>query len=139
MAKRKRQAKGYSQSSKGKRKRSAGASPAIPIVVGVVLVIIAGGILLSLGSWRSTAGDVAANPTAPALSTMQMPYPDVSRISLEEAQQKLALGEILMVDVRSKTAYDSLHIEGAISLPEGEIEDRLDELDRERSIVLYCT
>lgn len=139
MAKRKRQSKGRSQIRRGKQKAAAATSPAIPIVVGLVLVVVAGGILLSLDSWRSTSAGASADPTARALSTLDIPYPDVPRISLEDAQQGLARGEVLMVDVRSKTAFDALHIEGAISVPEDEIEDRLDELDPARSIVLYCT
>jgi 3-mercaptopyruvate sulfurtransferase SseA len=123
----------------GKQKQPAATSPAIPAVVGVVLVIVVLGILLSLDSWRSSPAASAANPTALPMPTHPIPYPEVPRISVKQAQEQLARGEILMVDVRSKASYDRLHIEGAVSIPEDQIESRLDELDRERSIVLYCT
>ena len=114
-------------------------SPAIPIVVGVVLVIVVFGVLLSLDSWRSAPAESAANPTALPMATLPIPYPDVPRISVQDARKDLSAGEIVMVDVRSETSYDALHIEGAISIPENQIESRLDELDRESNIVLYCT
>lgn len=125
--------------SRGERKQVAVTSFAIPIVVGMVLVIVILGIVFSLGSWHSAPADSAANPTALPLSTRPIPYAEVPRISVQQAREQLARGEILMVDVRSKESYDRQHIEGALSLPEDQIESRLDELDRERTIVLYCT
>jgi len=135
MAKKKRQAGRPGTPGRNKRKQS----PAIPIFVGVVLVIVVLGMLLSLDSWRSTSAESAANPTALPMSTRQIPYPDVPRISVQDAWEKLARGEIVMVDVRGETSYDALHIEGAISMPEAEIMSRLDELDRESTLVFYCT
>ncbi|MEJ2208995.1 MAG: rhodanese-like domain-containing protein [Anaerolineae bacterium] len=120
-------------------KRSAAASPIIPIVVGVVLVIVVLGLLVSLDRWRSTSAESAVNPTALPMSTQQIPYPEVPRMSVEAAQEKLARGEIVMVDVRGKAAYDASHIEGAISMPETEIAGRLNELDQDKLLVLYCT
>jgi 3-mercaptopyruvate sulfurtransferase SseA len=114
-------------------------SSAIPIVVGVVVVIVVLGLLLSLNSWRAPRGESEANATALPLSTRQIPYPEVPRISVQQAEKQLAGGEVLMVDVRSRASYDRLHIEGAVSMPEDEIENRLDELDGYKNIVLYCT
>jgi hypothetical protein len=125
--------------SRGKTKQPGAISSAIPIVAGLVVLIVAVGMLLSLRSWRSSPAGSAANATALPLSTRQISYPEVPRISVEQAQKQLARREILMVDVRSKASYDQLHIEGAVSMPEGEILDRLDELDSDRDIVLYCT
>jgi hypothetical protein len=139
MTKRKHPAGRHSPPSRGKARQRAGTSSAIPIVVGIVVVIVALGILLSLDSWRSSAVESAANPTALPISTQQIPYPEVPRMSVQQARDELARGEIVMVDVRSKASYDRLHIEGALSIPEDQIESRLDELDRGKRIVLYCT
>ena len=44
----------------------------------------------------------------------------------------------LIVDVRAKAAYEAGHIDGAISLPDGEMESRLAELPKDKLIVAYC-
>ncbi len=139
MAKRKRLVGRHRPTSRGKRKQVAATSSAIPIIVGMVLVIVILGIVFSVGSWRPSPATSATNPTALPLSTRPIPYPEVPRISVQQAQEQLARGEILMVDVRSKASYDRQHIESALSLPEDQIENRLDELDRAKTIVLYCT
>jgi 3-mercaptopyruvate sulfurtransferase SseA len=139
MAKKKQQARRRYAAGRGKSERSSAALPVIPIVVGVVLVVVVLGLLLSLDSWRSTSAESAAKPTALPMSTQQIPYPEVPRMSVTEAQERLARGEIVMVDVRSESSYEALHIEGAISMPEAEIIDRLHELDQGSLLVLYCT
>jgi len=44
----------------------------------------------------------------------------------------------LFVDVRSEEEYNSGHIEAAIHIPVTEIGDRLNELPKDRSIIVYC-
>ncbi|MGD9050000.1 MAG: rhodanese-like domain-containing protein [Anaerolineae bacterium] len=121
-----------------------GPSLVIPIVVGVVVVaIVIGAIaLLETGRSRSSARageDPAQGNTAQALNTSSLPYPDVPRISLEETQNKMALDQAILVDVRSKASYDKSHAEGAISIPEAEMGARVDELPDDKDIILYCT
>jgi rhodanese-related sulfurtransferase len=77
--------------------------------------------------------------TAQAQPTSQIPYPNVPRISLDETKSKLDNGQAVLVDVRSKSSYDKSHAVGAISIPEQEINSRLNELPRDQEIVLYCT
>lgn len=67
---------------------------------------------------------------------------EAPRITKEELRDKLdKKADIVVVDVRSKDAYDKLHIKGAISIPLEEIEARhkkLKKLPKEKEIVLYC-
>jgi rhodanese-related sulfurtransferase len=63
----------------------------------------------------------------------------VPRISIEETQTKLQQGQALLVDVRSRAAYDKEHALGAISMPESEVGSRLGELSPGKDLVLYCT
>jgi len=47
-------------------------------------------------------------------------------------------GDFIFVDVRSESEYESGHIKGAFFIPLSLIEDRLDELPKDRSILVYC-
>ncbi len=44
---------------------------------------------------------------------------------------------VLIVDVRPVSAFNTQHIEGAISVPLNEISSRLDELPRDKTIAFY--
>lgn len=111
----------------------------IPIVVGVVVVAIVIGALVFLESERSNSAAQPGQDTAQALNTNSIPYPDVPRVSLQEAQDKVSQGQALLVDVRSKSSYDKSHAVGAISVPEAEMAARKDELPRDKDLILYCT
>ena len=121
-----------------------GSSLIIPIIVGIVVVAIVAGAIISLEKGQAASaelpGDGLSGPsTSQPLNTVSQPYPDVPRISLVDAQEKLAQGQAILVDVRSRASYDKSHAAGAISMPEEEILARLDELPRDKDIILYCT
>jgi hypothetical protein len=129
-----------------KRKSTqASSSLAIPIIVGLVVIAVIVGAILSIETQRRPGTAVAASNTAAPLATSSIPYPNVPRISVQEAKDRLDKGEIVLVDVRSKGSYDKAHAVGALSIPETEIEARLDELTGAKAstdrplIVLYCT
>lgn len=44
----------------------------------------------------------------------------------------------LLVDVRTKFEYNNGHIEGAINIPLDNLREHLDELDKDKLIVVYC-
>jgi phage shock protein E len=63
---------------------------------------------------------------------------EIPRISVEEVKRRLDHGEgILLLDVRSREAYDQSHIKGALSLPGKEAETRFREVPTGRTIVCY--
>jgi len=111
----------------------------IPILVGVVVLAIVVALIITLEGRQAPAGEAATVPTAQPGVAGDIPYPAVPRAPLEETFQKLSQGEIMVVDVRGKASYDVGHIAGALSLPEEEIDARIDELPRDAEIVLYCT
>ena len=121
------------------KRGSQASSLLIPVLVGVVVLAIALGIIITLEGRQAPAGEAATVATAQPGVAGDIPYPAVPRAALEETFQKLSQGEALVVDVRGKASYDVGHIAGALSLPEGEIDARLDELPRDAEIVLYCT
>lgn len=103
----------------------------------VVVVMIAALILSVQGGGAQSP--VGTNATAQARAANPLPYPDVPRISVTEAWEGMQAGQVLLVDVRSQQSYNTLHAEGAVSVPEAEISARLEELPRDQNIVLYCT
>ncbi len=52
--------------------------------------------------------------------------------------ERLRAGEVTVLDVRPPDEYAAGHIPGAISMPVGEIEQRLAELPSDGEIVAYC-
>lgn len=65
---------------------------------------------------------------------------EVPRITPQELKAALDEGgPVVIVDVRSREAFDEKHIEGAISVPLAEVEQRLAELPKSAEIVMYCT
>jgi len=60
------------------------------------------------------------------------------QLSREEMEALLDTDRVIIVDVRPRPEYDNGHLPGAISIPVGELLDRLDELPRGRRIVTYC-
>ncbi len=139
MSKRKRSSRRSTPSREQQRQTQSWASIAVPIVVGVaVLVVIAGAILLA-ESQRPAASSSSSVNTAQPLDTQPIPYPNVPRVSLQDTQDLLAQGQAVLVDVRSKASYDQAHAVGALSIPEEEIDARLSELPRDKTLILYCT
>jgi hypothetical protein len=122
-----------------KKRGSQASSILIPALVGVVVLAIVIGIIITLEGRQPAAGSSAAVPTVQAGAAGDVPFASVPRAPVEDTFQRLNQGEVLVVDVRSKTSYDAGHIAGAISVPEEELDARLDELPRDAELVLYCT
>lgn len=81
---------------------------------------------------------VGAQGAAPAASTPAAV--EAPRVTSKEAYARLQQGEaMVIVDVRSESAYAAGHIEGAINIPWGSLKDRYSELPKDKTILLYCT
>ena len=48
------------------------------------------------------------------------------------------IDELQVVDVREEHEWEAGHIEGAVNIPEGDLPERVNELDRNRPIVTVC-
>jgi adenylyltransferase/sulfurtransferase len=60
-------------------------------------------------------------------------------VTVEELKAKIDKGEALaIVDVREPREWDICRIEGATLIPLGELPQRMEELDREREMVVLC-
>ncbi len=63
---------------------------------------------------------------------------DVETIGREKLRERLARGDVVLVDVRPAEEYAAGHIEGAKSIPIDELDQRLEELPDDREVVAYC-
>ena len=64
---------------------------------------------------------------------------DNREITLEEMQKLIKNGAIV-IDVRSMQEYNEGHVDGAISIPEYEIDEKIkDNIQEDEQIVLYCS
>lgn len=59
-------------------------------------------------------------------------------ISLEALRERMADGDVVVLDVRPAEEYRHGHIAGARSVPVDELEARLDELPDDTEVVAYC-
>ena len=49
-----------------------------------------------------------------------------------------SIQEILILDVREYWEYDICHIDGSLSVPMGQIINRLDEIEKDKTLVVVC-
>ena len=49
-----------------------------------------------------------------------------------------SIQEILILDVREYWEYDICHIDGSLNVPMGQIINRLDEIEKDKTLVVVC-
>lgn len=108
--------------------------PVVLLVAGAILLALAAGMLLS----QNGTGQVTSQ-TSVSSGHKEETFPEIERASLEEAKAAFDAGTAIFVDVRGDQAYAAAHVAGSVSLPPGEIESRLGELDPNQWIITYCT
>lgn len=86
-----------------------------------------------------TATAAPAPPTAPEPEVQDPERAAVPRISVADLKQKLANGEVTLIDVRDADSYIAGHIPGALHIPLTRIEGEIPYLPRTKPIVTYCT
>jgi len=63
---------------------------------------------------------------------------EVEAIDRDELRERLARGDVVLVDVRPVEEFTAGHIEGASSMPLDELERRISELPPDREVIAYC-
>ncbi len=104
----------------------------------IPLVALVGGGLLLIAAAFMLANQNAATAIPEAAFAEEI-YPEIQRVSIDEAKAALDSNSAVFVDVRSAEAYQASHISGAINIPIEELELRLNELDKAQWIITYCT
>jgi len=65
--------------------------------------------------------------------------PQVYTISALEIKKRMDEGAaVQFVDVRPPSEFEIIHIPGAINIPKSILEESLDQLDRDKLVVIYC-
>jgi ABC-type enterochelin transport system substrate-binding protein len=92
-------------------------------------------------STSATAGSSqAAGKSAPAATTTTEVHADgARRVGPAELQKMIEGGNVVVYDTRSKASYDQEHIKDALSMPSDEVERRVAEFPRDKTLVFYCT
>ena len=59
-------------------------------------------------------------------------------VDAAELRRRLKSGAVTVIDVRPALEYEAGHIAGALSVPIGTLDARVDELPKDRPVVAYC-
>ncbi len=97
----------------------------------------AGLILIGLLMWLTFTAP--SKPTVTATPDLGIPFANIPRVSLEDAKKAFDTQSAIFVDVRDSTSYAQQHVKGALNIPLGDLESRLNELPKDQWIILYCT
>ena len=64
----------------------------------------------------------------------------VGEVQPGDASEELSSGDVALVDVREQHEFEERHIEGAIHVPRGHLESRIEQFvpDRSKRVILYC-
>ncbi|MEJ5314547.1 MULTISPECIES: rhodanese-like domain-containing protein [Anaerolinea] len=119
------------KSSQPKKRKPSHLSPMVLLLGGTGLILI--GLLMWL------VFNPPSNPTITATPDLGIPFANIPRISLEDAKKAFDTQSAIFVDVRDSNSYAQQHIKGAINIPLGVLESRLNELPKDQWIILYCT
>lgn len=104
--------------------------PLATIAVGFLLLLIA-------AIWFLT--NVNSQELVLATNQPDIPYPEIPRVSINDALAAHSTGSAVFVDVRAATDYAAGHVTGAISIPFDQLSDRMNELNPDDWIITYCT
>jgi len=61
-----------------------------------------------------------------------------ARITVDELARRMEAGDVAVVDVRGQAEWEAGHIPGVPNIPLGYLTDRLEEIPRDRPVVLQC-
>jgi thiosulfate sulfurtransferase len=63
---------------------------------------------------------------------------EIPQIEIFEAKKKLERSECVFVDIRDPDSYQSAHIPGALHLHDGNVQDFIQNTDKNTAVVVYC-
>ncbi len=64
---------------------------------------------------------------------------EAPRILLADAKKAFDDGEAFFIDTRGSALFENEHLKGAVNIPTSDIENRHQELPRNKTIIVYCS
>ena len=111
----------------------------IYVLVGLGVLFITFSLLINFGVLGSKKTALSSGESEEESLADSNISPDVVPMTVDEAYEAYKSGRgYIFLDVRSEDEYKSGHVEGAIHIPVSELEDRLDELPKDKPIIAYC-
>lgn len=75
----------------------------------------------------------------PAAGTAAAPVAEIPAVTVDEVKQRLDRGDdVVVLDVREPHEVDIVRIEGSTVIPLGDLPNRLDELPRDKDLLVHC-
>ncbi|MCP2256398.1 transcriptional regulator, ArsR family [Streptoalloteichus tenebrarius] len=90
-----------------------------------------------LGHFQDFAEDRLADLRSAVAAHLGDPA-EMEPVTVEQLRERLDDPDLVVLDIRSPEEYAAGHVPGAVSLPSGELRDKLAELPRDAKIVAYC-
>lgn len=59
-------------------------------------------------------------------------------VSFEQAKNMIETQNVVLIDVRTESEFEFMHIKNAINIPVDEIKNRISEIDTTKNLMLYC-
>ena len=63
---------------------------------------------------------------------------EIPQIQIHEAKRNLDQKECLFVDIRDPGSYQSAHVPGALHLHDGNVQEFVENTDKNAAVVVYC-
>ena len=105
-----------------------------------IILLLTAIVFAACNSVHSNANSQANTAATPSPSTVAHQQSDpVRRVTTTELAEMMKQGNVVVVDVRTKDAYDAAHIRGAKLIPINEVGERAKELPKDKAIVTYCS
>lgn len=70
---------------------------------------------------------------------LDIPYPGVNRVGVDEAKAAYDKQSAIFLDVRDAESFTASHIPGSLNIPTNQLKDRLQEVPSGQWIITYCT
>lgn len=106
-------------------------------VIPILLIII--GVAILITTISISLQPRAQTPTTQPLVAEEETFPEIPRVSLEDALAANKSGDAVFIDVRDNSAYAEAHIANALSFPLAQLDSQYKDLDPNAWIITYCT